>query len=72
MVSFKEDVSTAVGKVEVVGFLHFEELTFESRSRFLEQKFICDLGMEPQSETFTVIFKLPDILIGSAAETGFK
>ncbi len=37
--------------------------TFDSRSRFVEQKFICDLGIDPQRDTFTVIFKLPDMIL---------
>ena len=60
MESFKEDVSTAFGKAVDVGFLHF--VVFTSRRRLL-QKFICDLGMEPQSDTLTVIFKEPDIVL---------
>ena len=54
-----EDVPTE----EVVRQFEFKKGGFElvggtSRSCFLEQKFICDRGIEPQSDTFTVIFIL--------------
>ena len=59
--SFKGSDNVSTPDEVVVGFLL--ELTSNSRSRFNEPEFICDLGIDPQSETSTVIFKFPAMFI---------